>query len=51
VPVGNAYLLKERIPGAELRIVEGGGHLFTFEFPEESASSIVEFLTRVPVTA
>jgi pimeloyl-ACP methyl ester carboxylesterase len=51
VPVGNAHLLQERIPDAELRIVEGGGHLFTFEFPAESASSIVEFLTRVPVTA
>jgi pimeloyl-ACP methyl ester carboxylesterase len=51
VPVGNAYLLHERIPRAELRIIAGGGHLFTFEFPDESASAIVEFLSKVPVGA
>jgi 3-oxoadipate enol-lactonase len=51
VPVENAYVLKDRIPKAELHIVEGGGHLFTFEFPEESAAAVVEFLTKVPVGA
>jgi 3-oxoadipate enol-lactonase len=51
VPVANARALKERIPGAELRIVRGAGHLFTFEFPEESAAAVVEFLTKVPVRA
>jgi pimeloyl-ACP methyl ester carboxylesterase len=51
VPVANSYVLKERIPGAELRIVPGAGHLFTFEFPEESAAAVVEFLTKVPVGA
>jgi pimeloyl-ACP methyl ester carboxylesterase len=51
VPVANAYVLKERIPGAELRIVAGAGHLFTFEFPEESAAAVVEFLAKVPVGA
>ena len=51
VPVENAYVLKERIRGAELRIVPGAGHLFTFELPEESAAAVVEFLTKVPVGA
>ena len=49
VPVQNAYVLKERIPAAELHIVRGAGHLFTFEFPEESATAVVEFLTKAPV--
>ena len=33
VPVANAHVLKDRIRGAELHIVHGAGHLFTFEFP------------------
>jgi pimeloyl-ACP methyl ester carboxylesterase len=49
VPVGNARLLHERIPEAKLRIIAGGGHLFTFEFPEESAAAVVDFLAKVPV--
>jgi len=51
VPVANAHILKDRIPGAELRIVPGAGHVFTWEFPEESTALIVEFLTKVPVGA
>jgi pimeloyl-ACP methyl ester carboxylesterase len=51
VPIANAHVLKKRIPGAELRIVGGAGHLFTFEFPEESAAAVVEFLAKVPVGA
>jgi pimeloyl-ACP methyl ester carboxylesterase len=49
VPVGNAYVLKDQIPGAELRVFAGAAHLFTFEFPDESAAATVEFLARVPV--
>jgi pimeloyl-ACP methyl ester carboxylesterase len=51
VPIANAQILKDRIRGAELRIVPGAGHLFTWEFPEESAAAVVEFLTKVPVSA
>ena len=51
VPVANAQVLKDRIRGAELRIVRGAGHLFTFEFPEESGAAVIEFLTKVPVGA
>lgn len=49
VPVANARVLKERIPRAELYILRGAGHLFTFEFPEASATAVVEFLTKAPV--
>lgn len=51
VPVANAQVLKARIPGAEQHIVKGAGHLFTFEFPEESAAAVLGFLARVPVVA
>jgi 3-oxoadipate enol-lactonase len=51
VPVENAYVLKERIPGAKLCILPGAGHLFTFEFPDESAAAVIEFLAKVPVGA
>ena len=49
VPVTNAYVLRDRIPAAELHVVEGAGHLFTFEFPAESAAEVVEFLTKAPI--
>jgi len=49
VPVANAYVLKDPFPDAELHIVQGAGHLFTFEFPEESAATVVEFLTKAPI--
>jgi len=51
VPVANAQILTDRIRGAELCIVPSAGHLFTWEFPEESAEAVVEFLTKVPVSA
>jgi hypothetical protein len=35
VPVENSYLLAARIPGAQLRIVCGGGHLFLIDQAEE----------------
>ena len=33
VPVANAHLIAERIPGARLRILEGAGHLYPTERP------------------
>ncbi|MDO8613587.1 MAG: alpha/beta hydrolase, partial [Dehalococcoidia bacterium] len=44
VPVENADILHERIPGSQVRIVPGVGHCFFWEKPEESAGAIVEFL-------
>jgi pimeloyl-ACP methyl ester carboxylesterase len=48
VPPANAVVLRERIPGAELRVIEGAAHNFFWEKPEESAAVISEFLAAVP---
>jgi poly(3-hydroxyalkanoate) depolymerase len=44
VPVGNARLLANRIPGARLHVVPGGGHLFLLDEPESVSGQIREFL-------
>jgi 3-oxoadipate enol-lactonase len=48
-PTANAYLLAERIPGAELYIVEGGRHGYFVEFREEASRVVNEFLARHPL--
>ncbi len=48
-PVGNAYLLAERIRGAELHLVRGGRHMFFTEFRGEVNRVIEEFLVRHPL--
>jgi pimeloyl-ACP methyl ester carboxylesterase len=45
VPPGNAELLKARIPQAEVRMVEGAGHLLPMERPEEVAEAMRYFLS------
>jgi pimeloyl-ACP methyl ester carboxylesterase len=45
-PTANAYLLKERIPRAELHIVQGGRHGYVFEFREEASRVVMSFLNR-----
>lgn len=47
VPVPNAAILQERIPGSQVHIVEGVGHMFFWEKPEESAVAIVTFLASL----
>lgn len=44
VPVQNSRNLAAEIPGAELRIIEGGSHLFFIERPEEFNRRVIEFL-------
>jgi poly(3-hydroxyalkanoate) depolymerase len=44
VPIENSYLLAARIPGAQLRIVRGGGHLFLIDQAEEPAAIVTRFL-------
>jgi pimeloyl-ACP methyl ester carboxylesterase len=51
VPVGNADILHERIAGSRVRIIEGAGHMFFWERPEEATGAAIEFLTSVPATA
>lgn len=48
-PTANAYLLAERIPHAELYIVEGGRHAYFVEFREEASRVVLEFLARNPL--
>ncbi len=44
VPAGNARLLAERIPNARLHAVNGGGHLFLLDEPENVTGRIRAFL-------
>jgi pimeloyl-ACP methyl ester carboxylesterase len=43
---GNAELLARRIPGAELRLLEGAGHVFWSEQPELADRLILDFIQR-----
>jgi pimeloyl-ACP methyl ester carboxylesterase len=45
VPPGNSNLLAEGISGAELYMVEGAGHSFFFERPEEVNRILIDFLS------
>lgn len=46
ISVENARMLAERIPGAELRLLEGAGHVYHSERPEEADRAVLEFLDR-----
>jgi pimeloyl-ACP methyl ester carboxylesterase len=46
VPHENSVNLAEAIPGAELRIVEGGSHTFFIERPREFNRAVVDFIER-----
>jgi poly(3-hydroxyoctanoate) depolymerase len=45
VPLVNGRVLARLIPHARLRVVEGGGHLFLLERPDEMADLITRFVT------
>ncbi len=44
VPHENSANLAAKIPGAKLRVMEGGSHTFFIERPEEFNSAVVEFI-------
>lgn len=46
MPPENSKLLADGIPGAELYIVEGAGHSFFHEKPEEVSRVLIEFFTK-----
>jgi 3-oxoadipate enol-lactonase len=48
-PTANAPLLANRIPNAELYIVEGGRHAYFVEFHKEASRVVNEFLARHPL--
>jgi len=47
VPVRNAQLLAAAIPGAELAILDGAGHVYHSEQPERADRIVLDFLDRV----
>jgi pimeloyl-ACP methyl ester carboxylesterase len=51
VPPANGDQVAAAIPGAERRTVEGVGHMFFWEKPQETAQIVTEFLSRVPAGA
>ena len=50
VPVGNARLLAEKIPGAKLVVLPNAGHIFTTDQADEAHRAILNFLETVPRT-
>jgi pimeloyl-ACP methyl ester carboxylesterase len=46
IPFGNAELLAERIPGAELVPLEGAGHLYHSEKAEAADAAVLDFVRR-----
>jgi pimeloyl-ACP methyl ester carboxylesterase len=47
VPPENSKILAERIPGAELKVISGGGHQVLVEQPEACNAVVLEFLRRL----
>jgi 3-oxoadipate enol-lactonase len=48
VPYENAAILQERIPGSQVRVIEGTGHCFFWESADEVVEEVVGFLAGVP---
>ncbi|MCK2213262.1 alpha/beta hydrolase [Actinomadura sp. ATCC 31491] len=48
-PAANAPLLAGRIPGAELRLIEGARHAYFEEFREVASPTVLEFLASRPL--
>lgn len=48
VAPGNARLLAERIPGAELVLLEGAGHLYHSERADDADAAVLDFIARHP---
>jgi pimeloyl-ACP methyl ester carboxylesterase len=46
IPVENARLLAERIPDAELVLLQGAGHLYHSERAEDADAAVLDFLRR-----
>ena len=47
IPPGNSEILAERIPGAELLVIPGGGHQIMIEQPQACNQAIIAFLQKV----
>ncbi len=49
VPLANGRILNSLIPGSELEVMEGGGHLFLLSHRDQSVSAIRRFLNEPDV--
>ncbi len=45
VPPGNAELLARKIPGAQVKLLPGVGHIFPVEDPDATVAALLDFLT------
>jgi pimeloyl-ACP methyl ester carboxylesterase len=48
-PSANGPLLADRIPGAELLMIEGGRHGFFIEFADQATPAVLDFIARHPL--
>lgn len=51
IPPGNAKIIADRIPGAELKIIDGAGHQFFSERYGEFVAALTPFLRAHPIGA
>ncbi|HZP57617.1 MAG TPA: alpha/beta hydrolase [Dehalococcoidia bacterium] len=51
IPAGNAHLLKERIPHAELAILQGMGHGYNLEAQAQADAILLDFFRRARARA
>lgn len=49
IPLDNSRAIAEGVPGAQLCVLNGGGHLVNLEQPDRFNKAILEFLTELPV--
>jgi pimeloyl-ACP methyl ester carboxylesterase len=47
VDAENARLLASRIPGARLDLLEGAGHVYHWERPEDATREVLDFVREV----
>ena len=47
IPPQNARVMAEQIPNAELTVINGGGHLFLIEQPEQFNNAVMGFLEKI----
>jgi pimeloyl-ACP methyl ester carboxylesterase len=46
IPVEHAHLFHQNIPGSDLKIYEGAGHVPMEEIPQETVADVIAFLNR-----
>lgn len=44
IPPGNSTVLAEKIPNAQLEIIDNAGHAFCFSHPQQTAVTLINFL-------